>query len=184
MGITSTETGGASDGRIFTLAKPEITVLFLHPFIIQQASTIEISQCEEQRAPKLLLTVIESPTLEEGRTFLITARGYPESSRKIRDGNVYLGTTELATDFLPDIPVSQNGPVHSLISYKKTTNGYYVKDNGHGLGTFLKIERPFELSPGHIVAFGESSLAVTAATAEQIHLKFLDGPRAEENMFY
>jgi len=68
--------------------------------------------------------------------------------------------------------------------FDKTTNQYSVKDEGNGLGTFMKIEQPLELKQSHIIAFGESSLAIISVTPEILNMKFLDGPKSEETMYF
>ncbi len=95
---------------------------------------------------------------------------------------MYLGSAGSGKEGLVDIAFPEGAAINSVIQYQRATGGYYVKDNGQGLGTFLKIDSALELNLGHILAFGESSLAVTAIEADRLELRFLEGPRADQTM--
>lgn len=138
-----------------------------------------VSKEEEDRAAKLTLEVVESPSFDAGTSFLITAKGYTESKRKGQDGCVYLGAVEQG---VVDIVFPQSAAVNSVIQFQRAAGAYFVKDNGQGLGTFLKIEEPLELKAGHVLAFGETSMAVMMVMGSEIQLRFLDGPRADKSL--
>eukprot|EP00826_Nyctotherus_ovalis_P056977 TRINITY_DN777_c0_g2_i18.p1 TRINITY_DN777_c0_g2~~TRINITY_DN777_c0_g2_i18.p1 ORF type:complete len:210 (-),score=40.55 TRINITY_DN777_c0_g2_i18:313-915(-) len=146
-----------------------------------------ITREEIDAAPRLVLEVLESPTLAKGTAFEINAAGYTHSKRNANDGFTYMGTAEHGDNSEEppnDIVISTDeigmGTTHLVIQYKPETKGYFIRDYGQGTGTFVKIERPIIIQEGFIISYGESHMHVSALNAEKIQLKFLDGPKAEQ----
>ena len=138
-------------------------------------------------APRLLIEVIESPTLPKGQQFEINAGGFIHSQRGVQDGYVYIGTAgpnQVTGKCLNDIVIPKEevgmGNVHTLIQYKIDKKGYYIRDCGQGTGTFAKIEQPLTLKHGYIISYGDSHMYVNVDTKEQLQLKFLDGPKSDQ----
>lgn len=136
------------------------------------------------------MEVVESQSLEPNTKFCINAGGYEKSPRKVLDGCVYMGTKaggENKGQYLNDILIPESevgfGDVHLLIQYKKNSKSYYIKDNGHGTGTFIKIEKPLQLMQGFIISFADSNMAITIGREDTIELKFLDGPKADKKLY-
>eukprot|EP00826_Nyctotherus_ovalis_P012242 TRINITY_DN13219_c0_g1_i2.p1 TRINITY_DN13219_c0_g1~~TRINITY_DN13219_c0_g1_i2.p1 ORF type:complete len:172 (+),score=19.23 TRINITY_DN13219_c0_g1_i2:365-880(+) len=139
-------------------------------------------------APKLLLEVLESPSILPGTTFLINACGYENSERKMNDGCVYIGTHSKSPDeFANDIEVPEKeggmGHKHLVIKYSIETKEYFLKDLGEGTGTFIRIDRPLALKQGHIISFGDSHMAISIRVGGKIQLKFLDGPKTDQTLY-
>lgn len=169
----------------------------------QQASTIGLESSgniplganvipadEISKAPKLILEIIESQTLEPGKKYTINACGCENSQRKSQDGCVYIGskkkdpvTGEYDNDII--IPETEQGigAVHLLIQYKRDSKSYFIKDNGQGTGTFLKIVKPLMLKLNYVISFGDSSMAISSALGDAIEVKFLDGTKADQKLY-
>ena len=149
-----------------------------------------ITREEIESAPKLLIEVIESPTLPKGQRYAINAGGAMNSRRSTQDGCVYMGTAEYneeAGKCLNDIIVPAEeagmGTVHLLIQYKSERKGYFIKDCGQGTGTFVKIERPLALRHGFIISYGDSHMYVSFDSKDKLQLKYLDGPKSDQMLY-
>ena len=100
-----------------------------------------------------------------------------------------MGTREVDEHGAPanDIVLPQDelglGAVHFVVKYDSARRTYYIRDNGQGTGTFLKIERPLALQSGYAVSFGDSTMVVTLENSVGLQLRFLDGPKAEESLY-
>ena len=51
-----------------------------------------------------------------------------------------------------------------------------------GTGTFIKIDKELKLQSGYIISYGDSHMVVTAKQ-DKIHLKFLDGPKLDQELY-
>eukprot|EP00831_Metopus_contortus_P077021 TRINITY_DN7149_c0_g1_i2.p1 TRINITY_DN7149_c0_g1~~TRINITY_DN7149_c0_g1_i2.p1 ORF type:complete len:370 (-),score=64.05 TRINITY_DN7149_c0_g1_i2:23-1132(-) len=135
--------------------------------------------------PELWLEVVESPTLPK-KQFEINPAGYSESLRAEKDGCVYMGTAEFtetgvcANDIIVPKEEEGMGEVHLLIQYQPSARNYFIKDLGQGTGTFIKIDCPLLLEKGYIISFGDSHMLINKLSAEEIQLKFLDGPKIDQ----
>jgi len=159
--------------------------------VLNQKPTYEISNREIELAPRLLIEVLESPTLPKNTSFEINAAGYIGSKRRARDGYTYMGTADLAEnleDWPNDIiiPVDElgMGNIHLVIQYRPDDKAYYIKDYGQGTGTFVKIEKPVVLKEEFIVSYGESHMQISALREEKIQLKFLDGSKSDQILYF
>ncbi|MDR3547023.1 MAG: FHA domain-containing protein [Candidatus Pacebacteria bacterium] len=148
-----------------------------------------VSGKEIQTAPRLRLTVLESPTYKAKTEFLINACGYIYSLRKARDGCVYIGTKTTNNETgepLNDIAFQTGEPGmgnrHLLIKYDLERKGYYMKDMGEGTGTFIRIEKSLALQYGYIISYGNSHMYVILQPDKSMQLRFLDGPRTDESL--
>ena len=142
---------------------------------------------EIESAPKIMLEILESPTLPKGAHYEINAAGYVDSKRGAKDGCVYMGTSdhsETTGEPPNDIVVPPDeigmGGVHLLIQYKQDKKTYFMRDCGQGTGTFIKVEQVLELKQGYIISYGDSHMYVNTETKEKIQLKFLDGPKSDQ----
>lgn len=152
------------------------------------ASTIVPSK-EIQKAPRLLLTVSESPTCKSGTQFTINACGYPYSRRRPKDGCVYIGTKEVnaeSGEILNDIVFHAEergmGNRHLYIKYFLENKSYYIKDIGEGTGTFIRIDKSVLLQHGYIISYGDCHMFVSLFPKNVIQLRYLDGPRTDETL--
>ena len=139
-------------------------------------------------APKLLLEILESPTMTRGASFPINACGYQNSERRMNDGCVYIGTAGQTSDdqCINDIiiPAEEQGmgSKHLVIKYSVESKQYHLKDLGEGTGTFVKVDAPLTLKQGFIVSFGDSHMAVNIRPNSKIQLKFLDGTKTDQTL--
>jgi len=134
---------------------------------------------------------LESPTLQKGARFEINAAGYIGSRRGAKDGCVYMGTSEhseLTTECPNDIIVPTDeigmGGIHMVIQYRPDKKNYVMRDCGQGTGTFIKVEHPLQLKQGYIISYGDSHMFINMETKEKIQLKFLDGPKSDQLLYF
>ncbi len=102
--------------------------------------------------------------LKKGHQFKINARGLIDSKRNKHDGCVFFGSspqfknegvlfsTSSKKEILNDVVLGENldknpgnyvlEKRHFIIRYRLDTKGYYLKDTGEGLGTFVRVDRP------------------------------------------
>jgi hypothetical protein len=52
---------------------------------------------------------------------------------------------------------------------------------GMGTGTFIKVDKDLVLKTGYIISFGDSHM-VSTIKPDKLHLKFLDGPKVEQEL--
>jgi len=50
-----------------------------------------------------------------------------------------------------------------------------------GTGTFIKIDKDLILRTGYIISYGDSHM-VTTIKEDRIHIKFLDGPKLDQEL--
>lgn len=149
-----------------------------------------MSKKEIELSPKLIIKIQESRTLEKGASYIINACGYIDSQRKLNDGCVYIGTNDTKSNRkeINDIIIPKEergmGARHILIRFILETRSYYIKDNGDGTGTFIKIEKSLVLRTGYIISYGDSHMVVTILESKDIQLKFLDGPKADQILYF
>lgn len=136
----------------------------------------------------LTLTIIESASMEIGEKFLIYPSGLLNSKRKSKDNCVYAGNLEVqGNNVINDIllPSEENGTGkrHFMIKFRKgiwylDQNKYFIKDMGEGLGTFIRLDRPFKLQNLNIVSFGDSHMIVSL-DGNFVSLRFIQGPKTD-----
>lgn len=146
-----------------------------------------ISSAEVGKGPLLRLTVIESQSYAPETVFEVNACGCPLSKRKVCDGHVYIGTKDgenETQEWTNDIVFSKGeigmGDRHCVVKYVVDTKSYYIKDTGEGTGTFIKIEDSIALQNEYIISFGSSHVFIMLTSENELRLKFLDGPLAEQ----
>ena len=76
-----------------------------------------------------------------------------------------------------------------LIDYRADRNAYFIRDLGHGTGTFIRLDQALLLKHDYIISFGDSHMVVSihfashndsTASGSRIELRFLDGPMTDE----
>lgn len=148
---------------------------------------IRITNQEIESACRIILEVLESPTLAKETQYEINAGGYIKSKRGARDGCTFIGTADSAdnceecpNDIVVSIDEIGMGSTHLMIQYKPDKHSYFIRDCGQGTGTFIKIEKPLIIKEGFIVSYGESHMHISALNSEKIQLKFIDGPKSDQ----
>ena len=123
----------------------------------------------------LQITIVNSQTLSTGTKLKINSDGLTKGSqRNANDGITYFGYTEgndKTVDYLLPPKFTQGGFKSSeddkcigryfQISYNTITKGYYLRDLGNGLGTFIKIKDSMSLKDNSLINIGDSYLVIT-----------------------
>ena len=101
-----------------------------------EAGTIITSE-EVRSGPKLVLEIIESPTIPKDTQYESNAAGYIHSKRGANDGRTYIGTgivgessNECPNDIIVPSEEIGMGGTHLLIQYNPETKSYYIRDCG------------------------------------------------------
>lgn len=126
----------------------------------------------------LQLTVINSTTLPNGTKIFINSTGLVQGSlRKKNDGITYFGYNENLTErdnensidyvLLPKYQAGYSSAMTEKyvgrffqISYIEKSQGYYLKDLGNGLGTFIKLKDYALLKDNSLISIGDSFLVI------------------------
>lgn len=143
-----------------------------------------------QSDPALDIVIIESEKMQVGKVFHISSTGLNNSERQANDcqvfgGSLYYEGDKVANDILLPINEKGVGKKHFLIQYKKFPGpGYFLKDLGDGMGTFVRITRPIVLKNNYIVSFGDSHLIVMIESFDLtiLTVKFIDGPKCDQKL--
>ncbi len=138
---------------------------------------------DTQRVQKLMLEVQDSPSLRQGKCFVLTRAGLQQSSRLLKDGRTIIGTDTETCDIVLGAEDPELGKMHFVIEYSQATENFLIKDLGDGNGTFMKIEDSHALHDGDVLAFGLSYAGVqiqSQGTGSTLTLRFYEGPRASE----
>lgn len=140
--------------------------------------------------PTLNLIVVESEKMQVGKIFFIDSTGLKSSERGSADGQVFAGSLYYEGDkVINDILLPQSekgvGKRHFLIQYKKSpAPGYFIKDLGDGMGTFIRLSKPLGLKNNYIISFGDSHMIVfiESSNKSKLTLKFIDGPKVDQKL--
>jgi len=138
---------------------------------------------EVGKAPLLFLIVQDGSIISRGTTFNINACGLQGSLRGASDGYVYLGN-DPSNDIIIPKEETGIGKRHMVIKYGMEAKCYYLKDLGDGTGTFVKIESALELQQGYIISFSDTHIVVNLRVNDKIQLKFLDGPKTDQTLYF
>lgn len=130
---------------------------------------------------RLRLEVIESRVLLPGSEFHITPNGLEGSSRRSRDGNVYVGSEEQECDLAIKGDAEVMGRKHFMLFWQQEV--CYLKDLGEGAGTFIRVNGSFPLSTGCIVSFSDVHILVLLEGSTLL-LKPLNGDKKGQEFPY
>jgi pSer/pThr/pTyr-binding forkhead associated (FHA) protein len=173
------------------------------------AERIELTTAEDEtviKHPRLKLTVIGGDILPSGQEFIINNNGLENSHNKKMDGIVHIGKSKHAKktpDESNDIVLDDYtvGDRHCTIKYNFDLQRYFIKDQGNGSGTFVKVKLPTKVKNGTVISFGEShsvvqimqpknmkssarkslrALSLQDLDKDFLVFKFLDGPKASQ----
>jgi len=123
--------------------------------------------------------------LEVGRSITITPTGMIGSLRQKNDGlpkmgSLYMNEGEVVNDLIiPDAELGI-GKQNLIIKFNSDSRTYLIKDLGEGTGTFVRIDKPITLKSRYKISFGDSHMRLSPHHAENIAVKFLDGPKSDE----
>ena len=150
----------------------------LHPFILSTPG--KENDTNYRTYPLLLLEIINSWMLPKGLTLKINPFGLENSLRSVKDGITYFGFQE-ETETIPYyvdyliIPDEQDYDDkfigrHFQISFENASNKYYIKDLGHGLGTFIKMMVDLKISDKHLIKIGDTDVVFSLSEDNEIAL--------------
>ena len=150
----------------------------LHPFILSTPG--KENDTNYRTYPLLLLEIINSWMLPKGLTLKINPFGLENSLRSVKDGITYFGFQE-ETETIPYyvdyliIPDEQDYDDkfigrHFQISFENATNKYYIKDLGHGLGTFIKMMVDLKISDKHLIKIGDTDVVFSLSEDNEIKI--------------
>ena len=150
----------------------------LHPFILSTPG--KENDTNYRTYPLLLLEIINSWMLPKGLTLKINPFGLENSLRSVKDGITYFGfqeETETApyyVDYLiiPDEQDYDDKFIgrHFQISFENASNKYYIKDLGHGLGTFIKMVVDLKISDKHLIKIGDTDVVFSLSDDNEIKI--------------
>jgi hypothetical protein len=143
------------------------------------------------KAITLKLVVVESEKMTVDKVFIIEPTGLINSDRTnhgdncVYAGSLYSEDNRVVNDII--LPFNENGVGrrHFMIMYKEHPSpGFYLKDLGDGMGTFVRISQSLPLKNNFIVSFGESHMIVILdnGPAPKITLRFIDGPKIDQRL--
>ncbi len=89
-------------------------------------------------------------------------------------------TSEITNDLIFAKEEHGMGNRHLMIKYSLETKSYHIKDMGEGTGTFIRIDKSVVLQHGYIMSFGDSHMFVIITPSQELQLKFLAGPKADQ----
>ncbi len=170
------------------------------------AQKLDLTTAEDEpviKHPKLKLTVIEGDILPSGQEFIINNAGLENDKNQKMDGVVNIGKSKRTNSEINDIVLDDYtvGDRQCTIKYNPDLKRYFIKDQGDGCGTFVKVKAPTKVKNGAVLSFGESHLVVQimqpknlkssarkslrALSLEDLDkdflvFKFLDGPKASQ----
>ena len=150
----------------------------LHPFILSTPG--KENDTNYRTYPLLLLEIINSWMLPKGLTLKINPFGLENSLRSVKDGITYFGFQE-ETETIPYyvdyliIPDEQDYDDkfigrHFQISFENASNKYYIKDLGHGLGTFIKMMVDLKISDKHLIKIGDTDVVFSLSDDNEIKI--------------
>ena len=149
-----------------------------------------MSRSITKKAPKLVLSIIETKDIENSSPILITPTGYANSKRNAKDGIVFFGTMVNGNPNSKDlIKISQVdyvitsgehgfGDKHFCIFWdpmEGRKGAYKLQDLYKGTGTFALLSMPKPIELNQVVSFGQNHMTVDALDATQIQIRMLGG---------
>ncbi|OMJ66560.1 hypothetical protein SteCoe_36547 [Stentor coeruleus] len=140
--------------------------------------------------PVLKLKIIESSVVQVGTEIRINSLGLEGSKRAKNDHKTYIGSQltengEIINDYVIEEQSFGMGKQHFIIKFNLLTSKYTISDIGDGTGTFIKIRAETILKDNLIICYSNSfmkivSIGSTASLNQNIIIKFLHGPKANE----
>ena len=178
--LTQSPSGRAPEGQHESMAS-------LAGVLPGESMAVGDGEGDPMHVRKLVLEVQDSPCLRAGKSFVITANGLKQSTRRMNDGRTIVGTEAGTCDIVlsPDDP--ELGKMHFVIEFNQANECFTIKDLGEGNGTFMKIEGSHTLHNGDVLSFGASHAGVqiqSQGSASTLTLRFFEGPRANDMLSF
>ena len=150
--------------------------LLQSPMISPNQSPVLQSKTLLSKAKTLYIDVISSGKDQKGTQLKITPYGIENGLRNIQDGITYFGYEEKqgeqGIDYLIK-PKEDNHDTrfigrHFHIKFKQNDMNYYLKDLGHGFGTFIKILTWTKINNNMLLNIGENYIVFTLGIEEEL----------------
>ena len=152
----------------------------------------------------LNLEIITSSYVSKGTIIKLTPEGYPKGSNYRKDGITYFGYQDSQKNNDNDVSILKLILIQSLIDYfikpkddkiddrfigrhfqikyNKKDYEYYLKDLGHGFGTFIKINEWVEIKNNFLLSIGENYIVITLGSKEDMLLNENNTDDNDENI--
>ena len=146
---------------------------------------------DTEKAPILNIEVISSSTDPKGTLLQINAKGLVNSQRNANDGISYFGYEEGNKVNTLDYIITPKEEArdclderffgkHFQIKYEPSDSKYYLKDLGHGFGTFIKISSLVQIKNNLLINIGENYIVFTLGQEEDTVMTKLNSPDKED----
>jgi len=146
---------------------------------------------KEQQQPKTLaLNIKEGGGDLPNRNIEISPEGLSTGTRLPKDGITNFGSAPFENDYTLAENISGLGAKHFQVYYDKSDTNYYIKDQGEGTGTFIKVLQKTVLNNGYMVSFGTYNLMIDMVP--ELHkpedkvmtIKIIEGSEVKEEQYF
>ncbi len=148
--------------------------------ILSQPDESEIEKIKEviPKSQNLKIEIISSTTEPKGSILIINPLGLENGKRKSNDGISYFGYEENTKNPTIDYLIKPREKQyderflgkHFQIRFNPNDLKYYLKDLGHGFGTFIKITNWIEIKNNFLLNIGENYIVFTIGLEDEILL--------------
>ena len=146
--------------------------------ILSQPDESEIEKIKEviPKSQNLKIEIISSTTEPKGSILIINPLGLENGKRKSNDGISYFGYEENTKNPTIDYLIKPREKQyderflgkHFQIRFNPNDLKYYLKDLGHGFGTFIKITNWIEIKNNFLLNIGENYIVFTIGLEDEI----------------
>ena len=146
--------------------------------ILSEPDESEIDKIKEviPKSQNLKIEIISSTTEPKGSILIINPLGLENGKRKSNDGISYFGYEENTNNPTIDYLIKPREKQyderflgkHFQIRFNPYDLKYYLKDLGHGFGTFIKITNWIEIKNNLLLNIGENYIVFTIGLEDEI----------------
>ena len=146
--------------------------------ILSQPDESEIEKIKEviPKSQNLKIEIISSTTEPKGSILIINPLGLENGKRKSNDGISYFGYEENTKNPTIDYLIKPREKQyderflgeHFQIRFNPNDLKYYLKDLGHGFGTFIKITNWIEIKNNFLLNIGENYIVFTIGLEDEM----------------
>ena len=146
--------------------------------ILSEPDETEIEKIKEviPKSQNLKIEIISSTTEPKGSILIINPLGLENGKRKSNDGISYFGYEENTKNPTIDYLIKPREKQyderflgkHFQIRFNPYDLKYYLKDLGHGFGTFIKITNWIEIKNNFLLNIGENYIVFTIGLEDEM----------------
>ena len=146
--------------------------------ILSEPDESEIDKIKEviPKSQNLKIEIISSTTEPKGSILIINPLGLENGKRKSNDGISYFGYEENTKNPTIDYLIKPREKQyderflgkHFQIRFNPNDLKYYLKDLGHGFGTFIKITNWIEIKNNFLLNIGENYIVFTIGLEDEM----------------